>query len=339
MFKYLSLLIVVLITIVLSSCETDFNPNAEYKDITVVYGLLNQSDTFTYIKINKAFLGNESAYLMAQNEDLSHYNDTILEVKMEEIVNGSITKVYNFDTTTIYNKEAGIFYAPKQILYKCYTLNQLKQNYTYNLTIKNKLSGKIISAKTSLVNRFDITRPISGQRTIDFTTVTTSKSRVEWYSTYGGKKYSTTMRINYSESNDGINYISKYIDLNLGTQTRNTTESGTEMTADYYGLIYFETLNNNLAHNTLTGPQNYFRKPGKIEFFITVAGDDLSTYIEVNQASNSIVQIRPEFTNINNGIGIFSARYITAPDHPRIMDIGLKTKTILHDQYPLLGFN
>jgi hypothetical protein len=31
--------------------------------------------------------------------------------------------------------------------------------------------------------------------------------------------------------------------------------------------------------------------------------------MEVNEPSNSIVQERPEYTNINNGIGIFSCRY------------------------------
>ena len=31
--------------------------------------------------------------------------------------------------------------------------------------------------------------------------------------------------------------------------------------------------------------------------------------MEVNDASSSIVQERPEYTNIENGIGIFSSRY------------------------------
>jgi hypothetical protein len=336
MSKYISIFIIAIFAVFLSACETDFNPNAEYKDITVVYGLLNQSDTFTYIKINKAFLGDASAYVMAQNEDFSSYGND-LTVTMDEMLNGSLTKTFTFDTSTVYNKESGIFYAPRQILYRCLTLNQLNQDAIYQLKIKNKKSGKIISAQTSLVNRFDITRPAyNPQGSIEFSALSTAKSKIEWFSTTGGKKYQVNMRVNYFESFDGANYNSKFYDINLGTITRKTLESGTEMLVEYSSLGFYESLKNNLkwSSDTLV----IFRKPGKIEFQISVAADDLSTYIEVNEASNSIVQVRPEFSNISNGIGIFSARYNTAIDHPRKLDLGSKSRTILHEQYPMLGF-
>ena len=229
MSKYISIFIIAIFAVFLSACETDFNPNAEYKDITVVYGLLNQSDTFTYIKINKAFLGDASAYVMAQNEDFSSYGND-LTVTMDEMLNGSLTKTFTFDTSTVYNKESGIFYAPRQILYRCLTLNQLNQDAIYQLKIKNKKSGKIISAQTSLVNRFDITRPAyNPQGSIEFSALSTAKSKIEWFSTTGGKKYQVNMRVNYFESFDGANYNSKFYDINLGTITRKTLESGTEM--------------------------------------------------------------------------------------------------------------
>jgi len=44
-----------------------------------------------------------------------------------------------------------------------------------------------------------------------------------------------------------------------------------------------------------------------IDFIITYAGDDLSTYIDVNQPSLGIIQQRPEYTNIKGGIGILSS--------------------------------
>ena len=39
-----------------SSCSKDFKIDAPYKDITIVYGLLNISDTAHYVIIHKAFL-------------------------------------------------------------------------------------------------------------------------------------------------------------------------------------------------------------------------------------------------------------------------------------------
>ena len=50
-----------------------FNINAEWQDITVVYGLLDQSRFHHYIRVNKAFLGNGNALTMAKNFDSTNY--------------------------------------------------------------------------------------------------------------------------------------------------------------------------------------------------------------------------------------------------------------------------
>ena len=55
----------------LEACEEDFDITASYKDVTVVYGLLDLGDDTTYLRINKAFLGDGNALLMAQVEDSS----------------------------------------------------------------------------------------------------------------------------------------------------------------------------------------------------------------------------------------------------------------------------
>ena len=46
-----------------------------------------------------------------------------------------------------------------------------------------------------------------------------------------------------------------------------------------------------------------------IDLMMTVGTTDLETYINVNRPITGIVQQRPQFTNINNGIGIFSSRF------------------------------
>ena len=42
---------------------------------------------------------------------------------------------------------------------------------------------------------------------------------------------------------------------------------------------------------------------------MTVGTTDLETYIDVNKPITGIVQERPHFSNINNGIGLFSSRF------------------------------
>lgn len=60
-----------------------------------------------------------------------------------------------------------------------------------------------------------------------------------------------------------------------------------------------------------------------VKYYFIVAGDDLNTYIEVSQPSNSIIQEKPSFTNIENGIGLFSSRFVQVVD-----SINLSQRTI-----------
>jgi hypothetical protein len=60
------------------------------------------------------------------------------------------------------------------------------------------------------------------------------------------------------------------------------------------------------------------RVASKMEYIFTVAADDLNTYMEVTEPSFTIVQEKPPFTNVTNGIGIFSSRHDNIKDYPII---------------------
>jgi len=51
-----------------------------------------------------------------------------------------------------------------------------------------------------------------------------------------------------------------------------------------------------------------------VDFDLTFYGisDDFNTYLSVNKPSIGIVQKKPEFTNIENGIGLFASRNIVS---------------------------
>ena len=58
---------------------------------------------------------------------------------------------------------------------------------------------------------------------------------------------------------------------------------------------------------SLEATQEIKREMRSLDFIFVVGTDDLNTYIEVNGPSQGIVQEKPAFTNIENGVGIFSA--------------------------------
>ena len=70
-----------------------------------------------------------------------------------------------------------------------------------------------------------------------------------------------------------------------------------------------------LEANSIEGKQlevtnpDLIRRFQKVDLFLTAGTSDLHNYIQVNEPITGIVQQRPEFTNINNGIGLFTSRY------------------------------
>jgi hypothetical protein len=61
-----------------------------------------------------------------------------------------------------------------------------------------------------------------------------------------------------------------------------------------------------------------------VDYIFSVASDDLNTYMDVTEPSQSIIQERPSFSNIYNGIGLFASRYINEID-----TLSLATSTLL----------
>jgi len=69
-----------------------------------------------------------------------------------------------------------------------------------------------------------------------------------------------------------------------------------------------------------------------VDYIFSVAAEDLNTYMEVSEPSLSIVQERPSFSNIYNGIGLFSSRFVNEIDTVKLGTITLdqiKTDTAL----------
>jgi len=303
------LFITVTVLLLYSSCKTDFEINAEWKDITVVYGLLSQNDKTQFIKINKAFLGDGNALTMATNPDSCTYPPGTLDVWIEEWLNNSQSRQWTLHDTTIINKDPGTFYYPNQILYTFYA-DTLYENAEYRLYIKNNTNGKVISSKTPLVHNFSVIQPSDPQAAAFHSP---NPYQVKWYSAENGKLYQVTIRFNYWEKIVGASDSTrKSVEWNLGTVKSQGTEGGKVMITDYYGDAFFQYLGNQIQYNA-----NMIRRVAvpNVEFIFSVAADDFNTYMEINAPSTGINQEKPEYTNITNGIGIFSSRFQIIKPH------------------------
>jgi hypothetical protein len=134
---------------------------------------------------------------------------------------------------------------------------------------------------------------------------------IQWISAVNGKRYEVVIRINYKEVfSDSPDTVYKYVDWGMGTKKSVTDQGGEEITIKYSNDAFYTFTGNHIPYaDPSVETKVRERYTGNVDIIIAVAGDELNVYMEVNEPSNSIIQERPEYTNISNGIGLFSSRF------------------------------
>jgi hypothetical protein len=296
--------------LVFPSCETEFDVHAAWEEITVVYGLLDQSQDRQYIKINKAYLGAGDALQIANIADSINFLAEDMEVRLYKLQGQDTVDFINLDTTTAILKDDGLFASGirENIIYV--TLEQdsdfVQIGRTYALTIKNTESGNFVSANTEVIgvpippspfftnihsfSRFGFYNPFQA----DSAKFLIKKINWSGGSFENGEIYQVDIRFNYKENN-----IDKFL-----VWRQSLVGYSNSMSTTLEGAKFFNYLRNNLEDDNAIN-----REFISIDVLMTIGTSELATYIAVNTPFEGIAQERPAYSNINNGIGLFSARY------------------------------
>lgn len=299
---YLALLLPI---ISFNSCKTDFDVNANWKDIAVVYCLLNPNDTVHYVKLNKAFLGEEDAYLMAAESDSLFYSSA--EVRLERYKNDLLQETILFEPTTEIPKEEGIFANDNNLIYKSNAV--LNKDGEYRLRINVPEKNEEISSKTKLITGLQVNNPVTYIK-VNFAN-TSSQFVTKWKSSENARLYEITVYFYYYEIKPGQDPELKVISWVQPTKTSSNTLGGEDMKQEINGSSFFSYLYNQITSEPGWDNPEITRVVRKraFDFEFLLGGEELNTFIEVTRPSNGIVQEKPAYTNINNGIGVFSCRF------------------------------
>lgn len=319
---------------IMYSCETDFDTTATWEDITVVYGIIDQNDSIQYIIIKKAYLGEGNALQFAQVYDSSNYTH-LLNVWIEEYdENGQKVQTIMFDTAastipddpdavfptgvqTIYKGGPETFYEIKYIIeppfdtvgFRKLWLND-KNSYTLNILFPD--SSKLVTSETELINDFIITRPFPGSTTIKFVISPSVPTIFEWEkpeNDLGKFRYELLIKFNYQELTFDNILQDKSINL-VSNSTVYPSAGNSKMTYYYWDNNFFSSCESEIPYKDANTEANIKeRYSGNIEIYVSVAGEAFNQFMQVYEPSNSIVQEKPLYTNIENGIGVYSSRY------------------------------
>lgn len=302
-------LVCIALTLALSSCIKEVDLTTTANETTIIYGLLDVKDSKHYIRIQKAFLDKDkSALEMAKETDSIYYGDN-LKVTLTSLTNGTIYNAKRvFGDTIGISKDSGVFVNAPNILYSID--GTLNKDHTYKITVENTLSGNIASSQVKLAHPPKVQFPFSG---LAISMVDTTPYTVRWITQPNDKIFDLSIRFNYSERNTltGItSYKSfEYIALK-GVSTNSLAgneniEQRINRTEFYRRLALALPVDANLVRTA--DPTN------TIEFILSAGGDELDKYIQVKNAQGGISSISylPTYTNITNGLGLFSSRTST----------------------------
>jgi hypothetical protein len=284
-----------------TGCSNNLNINAPYKDITVVYGLLDQNDTTHYIRINKAFLGQGNALTMAQQYDSINYPAGTLTVALQDYdAFGDPPTTIPLSTTMNIPVVPGVFSYPNQIEY--YTKAILNPNDTFRLVITNNKTGKVVKGATGLLP--DITLTNIGTTYFAVNWFAGSSITINWNSVPNGDIYQLTFRFFYTETVAAVNTV-KYVDWVFAPVVTAGNGGMEFLSTSYSGSGFLQAL-----HTLIPAAGVGVTRTGdSVHIMFSTGSQDFTIYSTLSQPSLTVNQDKPFYTDLINGIGIFSARH------------------------------
>jgi hypothetical protein len=306
-----------------NGCSEDVDLNADYKSTTVVFGLLDPRDSVQWIKINRTFLGEGNNLDYARIRDSSEYRaDEFQSIVVQEWENEQLIREHIVHDTVVSNKlVSGIFYGPEQTIYYFNTPlsangTGLNEDATYRLVV-DFVDRQDVSAETNLVRTSEIGF-VSPQATSTLimaqsqagNNVSYNDATMKFTTGENVKLYDFTLRFKYTEIFNG-NSTPMFIDYKIGSYEPDDTRGNVQTTYVFQGSGFFSFLGNRLSSINGMQRQIGFFDGARTRCFdikLTVANEELATYIEVSSPITGVVQERPTYTNISNGLGLFASR-------------------------------
>ena len=341
-------------------CSTEVDLTAPYDSIPVVYGLLEVDADTQWVKINRTWLGDANQLGAAQIPDSSEYPEGSVMAKIVELIPSESGEIvgnelatgveWMLQDTVLENKSTdGIFFGPSQRVYfASMSERALREDRWYRLEALLP-DGSELKATTTMVQSSagSIERPppnLSSYQ-MGFASVNPDGSATypsfpfRWTSAPGASRYAASLKVNFQEryyADDELTLLDsvrdRTISLSLGTRQLNNPNNTQTLEESFSGERFYSELATRLEVNPrIRRVLGYYDGETQIEraldFELQVANQDLAIYLDVNESTNSIVQERPLWTNVQGGIGLWASRTTLG-----VYNLGYLKQTMQHLQ-------
>lgn len=311
--RFWTYLLAIGFSVLLYSCETKVDLIAEGEESPIVYGFLSPSTDTQFVKITKSFLTDGNAFVGAQDPSLSEYENLEAWIIAWD-GNDSITS-YLLQEKTVTDKDSGVFYYPVQTVYYTDEIvfdDDNDPQYDYDFEIKFNGSGRDVTSKTVVVGKFlpNNTQAFDVINFVSLFNVSGSAYQDKLMKidpSVNVKRYEFTFRFHYVEMYTDGSEANKYMDFSYTPWVREDINSNTSYSFSIKGENFFLGVQSRLiAQNN---EENVTRRViGKVDYIFDYAGSDFNTFIELSQPATSFNSEQNPYTNITNGIGVWSSR-------------------------------
>lgn len=302
--------------IVFTSCSEDIDLSAPYKDLTVTYGLLDADNDTNWIRIQKAYLGDDDALLYAVIPDSLYYPATLdAWILAFNASNVQVDSIHLERLVNVFVKDPGTFATDSNVLYRAVGL--INVNYTYQLFIK-KPNGDTTSAETIICNDIVMAYPPTAATPLDWEPDNildpTQSVNFRWVHDANSYAYQLGLRFHYEEWEVGtpgnVTDTSFTYYFPLFRPTADFSCFGNQVCHDVSKEQFYDLVVQNIEEDPsgTPGPNIHQRRFISLDVIVLQASEELYNYITINAPSLSYVQKVTAYTNVVNGHGIFGSR-------------------------------
>jgi hypothetical protein len=340
----ISLSLIIVASVIFTSCKNDLNVLAPGKEVVSVYGILNPNEPAQNIRINKIFVTTGDANAAAKDQSVVNFDANELIVTLERYYAGNttpqLTTVGNSSkkeivlTETVVTTADGAFSNQQRIWQ---TTDKLYPTGEYKLVIKkaSDLNTIIASAQTVVIDSvstssggaspnpfyyinatatpmhgglypFPISDPADKPKYINYDVFTLTQF-IKFKSIKNAKTYDVLMRFHYIDSLIGGATNNEYVDYNFDSQqSKDLTGGELFLSFKFVANDFYTNLAREIAKKATPNVKN--RKADYMEYIVNAGTENLYTFLQVNAPSTTIAQDKPYYSNITGGVGIFACR-------------------------------
>jgi len=290
------------------SCNTKVDLFSDDAPKTVVYSVIDTDADTNFVKITKSFIGDAS--VLAHDYDACNYKYDEIKVWLVRVETNDSIRLDTVSKWIPYDANSLFYSGCRQTYY--FTTCKIIPSENYQLVIKRN-NGEVVTSTVKTINRLRFIFP-DKDKSVSWIWKTDS---LKWVVPDQSTNYQSVAAFlnvdgifHYKELMPGAtDTVEREIlfDLKGGEsgEMYNSREHNYKVT--FKPEKFFEIIGKDeyLVNNSPMGVKRFVEK---FEFRVTGMGQNLYEYIVANN-SNISFQQPPEYSNIENGVGLFSTRF------------------------------